>query len=183
MVVVTFAVFGGAFALRARARARVAPTSAGVPQLEVATEQAKPQAPSSSSAFESGSTPPAGWVGVVVPQETTDLVPRFAGHLASVEVRVGDRVRRGDVVATLVEQFHKDEARIAGAARAAIEADEERLREDARSSAVHLTRVEALAREGARVPGRVAPRPTGGRLRAAGRARCIRASRRARRES
>lgn len=44
---------------------------------------------------------PASFLGVVIPHDSVDLSSKFEGRLDSLEVDVGDRVRKGDVLARL----------------------------------------------------------------------------------
>lgn len=56
------------------------------------------------------------FVGVLVPDQTVEISPRFHGVLAEVKVRVGDRLAAGAVLAEIDPRPLRDDARAANAA-------------------------------------------------------------------
>lgn len=58
----------------------------------------------------------AAWVGVITSAEAVDVAPRFDGVIATVEVRPGDEVAAGDVLATLDPRPAREEQVAAAAA-------------------------------------------------------------------
>ena len=61
-----------------------------------------PDVPSSDLAADAGPTLPArDFVGVFMAREATEVAALLPGRLASVKFRIGDRVREGEIVATL----------------------------------------------------------------------------------
>ncbi len=85
-----------------------------------------------------------GWIGVVVPQATVDIVARTDGRLESIDVRPGDTVIRGQVLARVDSSGLDQEVRMADAdlevaraehQRAIAEADREQERHARREAA------------------------------------------------
>ncbi|MBL0217181.1 MAG: efflux RND transporter periplasmic adaptor subunit [Myxococcales bacterium] len=60
--------------------------------------------------------PDRGYVGVITAAESVDIAPRFQGVLATVKVRVGDRVAAGQVVAEMDPKSMQEEVRAVEAA-------------------------------------------------------------------
>ncbi|WP_187345128.1 efflux RND transporter periplasmic adaptor subunit [Cystobacter ferrugineus] len=92
---------GGVAALRGRTARQ---TQGTPPSLGGRTEHA-PQSPSGDK----------GWLGVVISEESVDLATRNEGIVESVRVQVGDRVKRGEVVATLEDRAAQQELAVAEA--------------------------------------------------------------------
>jgi RND family efflux transporter MFP subunit len=63
-----------------------------------------------------------GFVGVITAAELMDVAPRFEGVISDVKVRAGDKVKAGEVVATMDPAPLQDELRTANAALATAEA-------------------------------------------------------------
>lgn len=74
--------------------------------------------------------PPApqrpGWIGVLVARESVDVTAESQGRLQVVLVSIGDRVRRGDRIATLDTRIAAQELEMALSSLRAAEADERR---------------------------------------------------------
>jgi RND family efflux transporter MFP subunit len=81
--------------------------------------KARAPAPIATVTPDAGSAPvgaaPA-WVGVITSAEAVDVAPRFDGVIATVEVRPGDEVAVGDVLATLDPRPAREEQTAAAAA-------------------------------------------------------------------
>lgn len=69
-----------------------------------------------------------GFLGVVIAEGSVDVAARFDGRLRGVEVQVGDRVRRGEVLARIEEQPLRHELSITEADLRAARAEEEVVR-------------------------------------------------------
>jgi RND family efflux transporter MFP subunit len=92
----------------------------------VSREAPAPAAPASAPApvaLPAGGGP--GFLGVVIAEGSVDVAARFDGRLRGVEVQVGDRVRRGQVLARLEEQPVRHELSITEADLRAARAEEE----------------------------------------------------------
>ena len=72
----------------------------------------------------------AGWLGVVLPQQSLDLAPEIPGLVEKVYVREGDQVRRGQTVAVLGAAQDRQELSIAEVNLRAAEAEVSRSRLD-----------------------------------------------------
>lgn len=59
---------------------------------------------------------PKGYVGVITASDSVDIAPRFQGVIASVDVRVGDTVTEGQIVASMDKKSMQEELRAAEAA-------------------------------------------------------------------
>ncbi len=81
-----------------------------------------------------------GWIGVVLAREAVEVAAAFAGRLETVEVRVGDTVRRGDRLARIATDSQRQELVMAEASLQAGEA------EVARAQAELVSAEERLAR-------------------------------------
>jgi RND family efflux transporter MFP subunit len=71
-----------------------------------------------------------GFVGVIAASESADVVPRFAGVLAAVHVRPGDRVVAGQVLAEIDPRPVAEEVRAAEAAARRAQAEVRKARVD-----------------------------------------------------
>jgi RND family efflux transporter MFP subunit len=60
--------------------------------------------------------PEAGYIGVITAAESVDVAPRFEGVVAAVDVRPGDHVTAGQVVAEMDQKSMEEELRAAQAA-------------------------------------------------------------------
>jgi RND family efflux transporter MFP subunit len=69
-----------------------------------------------------------GFVGVVLARQSVQVAPKMEGPLASVNVRIGDRVERGAVLATLDTALLKKELAVAEAVVQAAKSDEQKSR-------------------------------------------------------
>lgn len=58
-------------------------------------------------------TAPENFIGVVIGRNTADLTPRFDGKVREVHVRLGDRVHKGDLLATFDLPAVQSESRMA----------------------------------------------------------------------
>lgn len=77
---------------------------------------------------EPAASPPArkGWIGVVVSRETVDVTADSTGRLLAVAVEIGDRVQRGDRIATLDTSLIAQDLEMARSSLRASEADQRR---------------------------------------------------------
>lgn len=66
-----------------------------------------------------------GFLGVLVAEESVDLTTTLEGRIESIRVRLGDRIRRGEVVATLDSQALQRELAVAEAELAFSRTEEE----------------------------------------------------------
>lgn len=74
-------------------------------------------------------SPPAsrqGWIGVVVARQTVDVTADSQGRLQAMHVSIGDRLRRGDLIATLDTSLAAQDLEMARSNQRAAEADERR---------------------------------------------------------
>jgi RND family efflux transporter MFP subunit len=67
-----------------------------------------------------------GWIGVVVARESVDVTAEAPGRLQGVHVQIGDRVRRGDPIASLDTRLITQDLEMARSGLRASEADERR---------------------------------------------------------
>jgi RND family efflux transporter MFP subunit len=82
------------------------------PPVPAGAEPAKP-APHTPVAVDGGVT--RGYVGVITAAESVDIAPRFEGRVATVNVRAGDTVKAGQVVAEMDRKTMEEELRAAQA--------------------------------------------------------------------
>lgn len=90
-----------------------------------------PSAPSAgpaSASVPAPSAPPArkGWIGVLVARESVDVTAESPGRVLAVHVQIGDRVRRGDRIATLDTRVMAQDLEMARSSLRAAEAEERR---------------------------------------------------------
>ena len=97
---------------RARERRAAAP----------AAQPAEPARPAA------GSQAPQGFLGVLVAGESVDVAPEVAGRLRSVEVRAGDAVARGALLASLDTQVAGQDLEASRAVLSQAQIDEEKAR-------------------------------------------------------
>ena len=91
-----------------------------------ATEEAAPEASSPSPASAAAPVPASrrsGWLGVILSSEAVDVTADSPGRLAAVYVEIGDRVRRGDRLASLDPRIVAQDLEMARSALRASEAD------------------------------------------------------------
>ena len=69
---------------------------------------------------------PPGWVGVVVTRESVDVKADSQGRLQSMQVSIGDRVRKGDPIATLDTSLAAQDLEMARSVLRGAQADERR---------------------------------------------------------
>lgn len=98
------------------------------PAAETATAPLPPAAPPTASATAPVASRPArkGWIGVVVAREMVDVTADSNGRLLSVAVEIGDRVRRGDRIASLDTSLIAQDLEMARSSLRASEADQKR---------------------------------------------------------
>lgn len=87
-------------------------------------------------------------LGVVLARESVDVAAQLDGRLTSVRVRLGDRVRKGQLLATLDARALRSERAVALAALQAAHVDEERAAIELEQSRARLDRMRPLAEEG-----------------------------------
>jgi RND family efflux transporter MFP subunit len=70
-------------------------------------------------------TPPErkGWIGVLVARESVDVTAESPGRVLAVHVKIGDRVRRGDRIATLDTRVMAQDLEMARSSLRAVEAE------------------------------------------------------------
>jgi RND family efflux transporter MFP subunit len=96
---------------------------------------------------------PSGYPGVLLPPETIELASRHEGKLASVNVKMGDRVTRDQVVAALDTKLLKQELVAAEASRRAALADASRAGADFANARSRSQRRDAVVKvDGAAIP-------------------------------
>ena len=103
---------------RREAVQEIPPAPAGRPALRPASSPATAAAPASQER--------QGWLGVVVARESVDVTAESQGRLRAVHVAIGDRVRRGDSIATLDTSLAAQDLEMARSALRGSEADEKR---------------------------------------------------------
>jgi RND family efflux transporter MFP subunit len=89
----------------------------------------QPAAPAASPASAPApSAPPErkGWIGVLVARESVDVTAESPGRVLAVHVQIGDRVRRGDRIATLDTRVMAQDLEMARSSLQAAEAEERR---------------------------------------------------------
>ena len=67
-----------------------------------------------------------GWIGVLVARESVDVTAESPGRVLAVHVQIGDRVRRGDRIATLDTRVMAQDLEMARSSLRAAEAEERR---------------------------------------------------------
>jgi RND family efflux transporter MFP subunit len=93
---------------------------------------------SSSAAVASRSPSADGFVGVVLARQSVQVAPKMEGPLAAVNVRIGDRVALGAVVASLDTALLKKELAVAQAVVLSAKSDQERSRAELAQAQVKL---------------------------------------------
>lgn len=73
-----------------------------------------------------GSPERKGWIGVLVARESVDVTAESPGRVLAVHVQIGDRVRRGDRIATLDTRVVAQDLEMARSSLRAAEAEERR---------------------------------------------------------
>jgi RND family efflux transporter MFP subunit len=81
-----------------------------------------------------------GWIGVVLAREAVEVAGAFAGRLESVDVRVGDPVRRGDRIARIATDSQRQELAMAEASLAVGEAEVARTQAELTAAEERLAR-------------------------------------------
>jgi RND family efflux transporter MFP subunit len=112
----------------------VALLAGGCDRQESATGDASPPPAATPSARPASapasvpSAPPArkGWIGVLVARESVDVTAESPGRVLAVHVKIGDRVRRGDRIATLDTRVVAQDLEMARSSLRAAEAEERR---------------------------------------------------------
>ncbi len=89
--------------------------------------------------------PQPGWIGVVVPQATVDVIARAEGRLDSIDVGAGDSVVRGQVLARIDSSGLDQEVRMAEADLEVARAEHQRAIADADREQERSQRREAAA--------------------------------------
>ena len=102
-------------ALAACANGGAAPSASG---------SAAPTAKRSDAGAPDSGAPSKGYIGVIAPSQMMDVAPLAAGRIATVNVRAGDEVKAGDVVAEMDPTSLQEELRAAEAAYSAAVAAE-----------------------------------------------------------
>ncbi len=95
----------------------------------------------------SGMTASDNFVGVVVGRYSADLTPRFDGKVRDVHVRLGDRVHKGDLLATLDLPTVQSELRVAEMELRSVDIERERTAVELAEANDYLSRRVALGRE------------------------------------
>lgn len=83
-------------------------------------------APAASPAPTPAPSPPPerkGWIGVLVARESVDVTAESPGRVLAVHVKIGDRVRRGDRIATLDTRVMAQDLEMARSSLRAVEAE------------------------------------------------------------
>lgn len=95
------------------------------PREETAPEAASPapEAASPAPAAATQASQRTGWLGVILSSEAVDVTADSPGRLAAVYVEIGDRVRRGDRLASLDPRLVAQDLEMARSALRASEAD------------------------------------------------------------
>lgn len=81
-----------------------------------------------------------GWIGVVLAREAVEVAGAFAGRLETVDVRVGDTVRRGDRIAKIATDSQRQELAKAEASLQVGEAEVARTEAELAAAEERLTR-------------------------------------------
>lgn len=109
-------------------------TSAPPPALTAEVPPPRPRVPWSKD----------GYLGVVLARNAADIAPRFEGRLASVNVRVGDKVTAGTVLATLTVPTLEYDVRMAQAEVNTAELDVDRASTELSQAGERLSRRQKL---------------------------------------
>lgn len=120
------------------------------------TANVKATAPSAQALASAVATAPETFVGVVVGRSSADLTPRFEGKVRDVHVRLGDRVKKGDLLATLDLPTVQSELRMAEVGLRSVDIERERTAVELEAAKDQLSRREALGREALASPEDVA---------------------------
>ncbi|HYO16930.1 MAG TPA: efflux RND transporter periplasmic adaptor subunit [Thermoanaerobaculia bacterium] len=96
------------------------------PGAETAPAPLPPAAPPAVTAPVASRPARKGWIGVVVAREMVDVTADSNGRLLSVAVEIGDRVRRGDRIASLDTSLIAQDLEMARSSLRAAEADQKR---------------------------------------------------------
>lgn len=96
------------------------------PGTEIAPAPLPPAAPPVATAPVASRPARKGWIGVVVAREMVDVTADSNGRLLSVAVEIGDRVRRGDRIASLDTSLIAQDLEMARSSLRASEADQKR---------------------------------------------------------
>jgi RND family efflux transporter MFP subunit len=86
----------------------------------------RPAAPSAPAVPASAPAPRPGWIGVVVARQSVDVKSDSQGRLLAVHVSIGDRVRKGDPIATLDTSLATQDLEMARSQLRSAEIDERR---------------------------------------------------------
>lgn len=87
------------------------------------------------------------FIGVIVGRFTADLTPRFDGKIREVHVRLGDRVKKDDLIATLDLPTVQSELRMAQVGLRTVDIERERTAVELEAAEEQLTRRLALEKE------------------------------------
>ncbi len=87
------------------------------------------------------------FVGVVVGRYSADLTPRFDGKVRDIHVRIGDRVQKGDLLATLDLPAVQSELRMAEVGLRAVDIERDKTAVELRAAEDQFARRTALGRE------------------------------------
>lgn len=90
---------------------------------------------------------PEEFVGVVVGRYSADLTPRFDGKVREIHVRIGDRVQKGDLLATLDLPAVQSELRMAEVGLRGVDIEREKSAVELHAAEDQFTRRMALGRE------------------------------------
>jgi RND family efflux transporter MFP subunit len=93
---------------------------------EAASAPLRPAPPAAAPATAASRPARKGWIGVVVAREMVDVTADSTGRLLSVAVEIGDRVRRGDPIASLDTSLVAQDLEMARSSLRASEADQKR---------------------------------------------------------
>lgn len=93
---------------------------------EIPPALAAPRPASSPAPSPAPSQERQGWLGVVVARASVDVTAESQGRLRAVHVAIGDRVRRGDLIASLDTSLAAQDLEMARSALRGAEADEKR---------------------------------------------------------
>jgi RND family efflux transporter MFP subunit len=100
------------------------------PRGEAASALLQPAPPPATPTPVSSRPARKGWIGVVVARETVDVTAGSTGRLLSVAVEIGDRVRRGDPIASLDTSLIAQDLEMARSSLRASEADQKRVADE-----------------------------------------------------
>lgn len=104
-------------------------TACGRPDPAAAPQASKPPATLPAPRTTPLASPPVsrqGWIGVVVARQTVDVTADSQGRLQAMHVSIGDRLRRGDLIATLDTSLAAQDLEMARSNQRAADADERR---------------------------------------------------------